>query len=405
MKRYGPLAAAILNGAFIHATELDDYHSVAPLHSASVLLPTLFAASEIADTTVSGASFLLAAIIGFETGPRVGNAIYGSQLLSRGWHSGPVFGSPASAAASSKLFSLSAADTESAVGIACTQADGLMSAQYEGMIMRVQHAFAARNGLFGALLARTGYVGIKKVFERPYGGFLAMFSAGNGQVPQWKIHEVTSELGRVWHTERIRVKMYACVGGCHGQVEVIEQLQKKYPERFTSEALSKISKITVWLSEPIFAHDGWLPEERPLTAAGTQMCAAYIGAVQLIERQVLLAQFADHALNRDDVWALVHKTECQHSSEFDKHSFMCGARVRVEFDDGFTVDDKVNQPKGFDPPTKNADIVGKWRTLASSAIDEPRMMAIEKAVLELEHLTDVKDLANHLSGTVGKALG
>ena len=53
-----------------------------------------------------------------------------------------------------------------------------MSAQYEGMVKRVQHAFAARNGLFGALLARTGYVGIKKIFERPYGGFLAMFAAG-----------------------------------------------------------------------------------------------------------------------------------------------------------------------------------------------------------------------------------
>lgn len=54
-----------------------------------------------------------------------------------------------------------------------------MAAQYEGMIKRVQHAFAARNGLFGALIARTGYVGIKKVFERTYGGFLAQFSLGS----------------------------------------------------------------------------------------------------------------------------------------------------------------------------------------------------------------------------------
>ena len=171
--------------------------------------------------------------------------MYGSQLLSRGWHSGPVFGSPASAAASSKLLDLSPVVTESAIGIACTQAGGLMSAQYEGMIKRVQHAFAARNGLFGALLANTGYVGIKKVFERPYGGFLAMFSAGNGQNPQWKIHEVVSELGKRWEIERICVKMYACVGGCHGQIEVIERLQQTCPARFSPEELSKISRITV----------------------------------------------------------------------------------------------------------------------------------------------------------------
>lgn len=82
-------------------------------------------------------------------------------------------------------------ETESAIGIACTQAGALMSAQYEGMIKRAQHAFAARNGLFGALLARGGYEGMRKVFERPYGGFLAMFSAGNDRNPPWKIHEVS----------------------------------------------------------------------------------------------------------------------------------------------------------------------------------------------------------------------
>ena len=293
---------------------------------------------------------------------------------------------------------------ESAVGIACTQAGGLMSAQYEGMIKRVQHAFAARNGLFGALVARTGYVGIKKVFERPYGGFLAMFSAGNGQQPQWKIHEVVAGLGDLWHTQRIRTKLYACVGGCHGQIEVIERLQQKHPQRFASEALSKIAKVSVWLSGPIFAHDGWLPEERPLTSTGAQMCAAYIGAVQLVERQVLLAQFADSKLDNNDVWALVRKTECFHSDYFDQPDFICGAKVKIEFEDGFFVEDQLDKPKGYEPPLENDDIRGKWRKLAASVIEHERLDAIENAILGLESLADVKDLTNLLSGTVGKAL-
>ena len=282
-----------------------------------------------------------------------------------------------------------------------------MSAQYEGMIKRVQHAFASRNGLFGALLASTGYVGIKKVFERPYGGFLAMFSTGNGHSPQWKIHEVVAGLSKIWHTQRIRVKMHACVGGCHGQIEVLERMQRAYPERFssTSDALAKISKITVWLSEPIFAHDGWLPEERPLSATGAQMCAAYIGAVQLVERQVLLAQFADSKLDSDDVWALVHKTECFHSEEFDKPDFICGARVRVEFSDGFVTEDKLDQPKGYDPLIEDSDIRDKWRKLAGSVIEVERMRDIEEAVLGLEEVKDVKELTVLLSGLVGRALG
>ena len=107
-------------------------------------------------------------------------------MLQLGWHCGPIFGHPAAAAAASKLFNASSFQIEDAIGIACTQSCGLMSAQYEGMIKRMQHAFAARYGLFGALLPRSGYFGIRKVFERPYGGYLSMFSQGSAKTPKYQ---------------------------------------------------------------------------------------------------------------------------------------------------------------------------------------------------------------------------
>jgi aconitate decarboxylase len=58
------------------------------------------------------------------------------------------------------MIGLPANQIEDAVGIACTQAGGLMSAQYESEVKRMQHGFAARNGLLAALLARAGYIGI-----------------------------------------------------------------------------------------------------------------------------------------------------------------------------------------------------------------------------------------------------
>lgn len=57
----------------------------------------------------------------------------------------------AAAAASAKLFGLSADEIEDALGIACTQVCGLMSAQHGSMVKRMQHGFASRNGLFAAL--------------------------------------------------------------------------------------------------------------------------------------------------------------------------------------------------------------------------------------------------------------
>ncbi|KAK9421809.1 putative MmgE/PrpD family protein [Seiridium unicorne] len=410
----GPLSAAILNGAFIQATELDDYHSSAPLHSASVVLPAILAASQFLSTgngrgkakqKVSGLDFLMSAVVGFETGPRAGAGMGGGELLVRGWHSGAIFGCPAAAMASSRLLGLSAEKTESAIGIACTQAGGLMSATYEGMIKRVQHAFAARNGLFGALLARNGYLGIRKVFERRYGGFLSMFSKGNNQTPQYDVRRVTENLGDTWQIFNIRVKLYACVGGCHGQIEALDKLQRQHPERFEAEALRRIVSIKVGLSGPIFAHDGWAPHERPLATTGAQMNAAYIGAVQLVDRQVLLEQFADNSLNRDEVWDLVYKTTCYHDTRFDKPHFGCGARITIEFDDGVKLEEVLDQPRGFNPPVKDEEIAAKYRKLARSAIDdEQRIEKIEKLILGMEQLDDISELLQLISLPTKKVL-
>lgn len=88
-----PLNSALLNGSFIQGFELDDVHVDAPWHANSVILPALFAAAELwqqeqpGTAKVSGASFLLSTIVGFEIGSRVGRALHGSEMLSRGWHS------------------------------------------------------------------------------------------------------------------------------------------------------------------------------------------------------------------------------------------------------------------------------------------------------------------------------
>lgn len=64
------------------------------MHSASIIIPALLAGAEATqkDRPITGRDLLIAAIAGFETGPRAGLALYGAEMLTRGWHSGPVFG-------------------------------------------------------------------------------------------------------------------------------------------------------------------------------------------------------------------------------------------------------------------------------------------------------------------------
>jgi hypothetical protein len=180
--------AALLNGSFIQGFELDDFHPRAPLHSAALVLPALLACAEHLGE-VTGERFVLGAIAGFEVGPRVGLALNGIEMLSRGWHAGAVFGTHAAAAAAGVLLELDGSQFEDALGLAATQSAGLMAAQYEAMCKRMHHGLSARNGLYSALLAAGGYTGIKRVFERPYGGFLATnrWRCGSGNAGRrWK---------------------------------------------------------------------------------------------------------------------------------------------------------------------------------------------------------------------------
>jgi aconitate decarboxylase len=71
----GP-SAAMLNFSFIQGFELADYHPLAPLHSNSLVIPAMLASAPHV-SRVSGARFLLGAILGYETGPRVGQALGG----------------------------------------------------------------------------------------------------------------------------------------------------------------------------------------------------------------------------------------------------------------------------------------------------------------------------------------
>jgi len=397
------MATSLLNGTFIQATETDDYHSQAPLHSNSIVLPALLSAIEsnkkgTPPNIVTGSTFLLASIVGYEVGPRAGMALNGAHMLSMGWHSGAIFGPPAAAAAVSKLFNLSPLQTEDAIGTACTQACGLMAAQYEGMVKRMHHGFAARNGLFSALLARSGYTGIRKVFERPYGGFLAMFSRGSGMTPQYQEDEISKGLGSIWHTEQIKMKAYAACAGTHGLIDCIAEMQKKYPERLAN--LDSIKSIRIELSAPTFAHNGWKAEERPVTSTGGQMNASYVAATMLVDRQVLLAQFASSQLDRDAVWNLVNKTECIHNADFDKPDHGCGATVTIEFSDGAVLKSLVIKPKGIEPVLSNEDVVDKWRKLTAPIMDPGRAHKIEAAVLNLEKVSDMRELISLLGGTV-----
>src|SRR6202451_1419158 len=387
-------SAAMLNSRFIQAFELDDYHPLAPLHSNSIILPAMLAAASRLGR-VAGERFLLGAVLGYETGPRVGHALGGLDMLSRGWRAGVVFGPTPAAAAAGTLYGLDAAGFEDAFGIGATQSCGLMSAMYESMVKRMQHGFASRNGLTAAALAASGYVGIKRVFERPYGGWLAVFGEGHRTYPE----DIYKGLGILWETERIAVKAYACMGLLHAAGGAALELRPQAD-------VSLIQRIDIDMGEAAYAHGGW-KAERPLQVIGAQMNVAYVVAVAFLDGDVLIDQFRQDRINRDDVWALIDKTLPHHERAYDNLPIdeQLTTQVRLTLNDGSTRTAKVVHPRGTgDRNLTNADIRDKYAKLTHHAISAERQAAIEKAVLGIDTLDDIAQLTALLTPAVHSPL-
>ncbi|WP_194925006.1 MmgE/PrpD family protein [Catenulispora pinisilvae] len=425
-----PAGAALLNSSYIQGFELDDFHPLAPLHSASLLVPALLATASqtgragsgsaetgCAETgravgggavsggaassrpavgrAVSGRDLLLASIVGFEVGPRVGASIGGTEMLSRGWHSGPVFGASSAAAACAKLRGLDPAQTEDALGFAATQSAGLMSAQYEAMGKRMQHGFAARNGFYSAALAATGYTGIDQVFEREYGGYVAVYGEGHPT----DVEAIVRGLGESWETTMVMVKSWAVMGGLHGAVQAAQALRERIGGR-------GIERIDIRVGDVVY-HHGWWQPRRPLEAIGGQMNIGYATAVTLLDGTALPEQFTAARLDADDVWQLLDRTHVTLDRSIDELPLTerFQTHLALTFTDGSTDAEQVISPHGspIDPITDD-EVVAKFRSLTDRVMEPDRAAAIVEAVRGIEDAPSIGPLVALLAPAVGRAL-
>src|SRR5262252_4589953 len=226
--------AALINGTQVQSFELDDVHRAGVLHVGAVTLPALLAVAELRPG-MSGRQFLTAAVAGYETGPRVGLCM-GPEHIGQGWHSGATVGVFSAAAGAAAGLRLSAHQVVHALGIAGTQAAGLMAAQYGAMVKRMHAGRAAQSGLYGALLAEAGFTGIVDVLESPYGGFCTTFSRSHDR---FNLAELTAGLGERFETGGVALKFYSCVGSNHTTLDAIRLIAARRP--FRADDVAKIA--------------------------------------------------------------------------------------------------------------------------------------------------------------------
>ena len=388
-----PTTAALLNGTFIQGFELDDYHPFGPLHSEACVLPAVMSTAEHVGG-IDGRSFLESVALGFEIGPRIGMAMGGLQLVTRGWHCGAIYGVLGAVAGAGKIRLLNEEQFEDAIGIAATQACGLMSAQFEAMVKRMHSGMAARSGVLAAALADAGFTGIKRVLEREFGGFAATFC---GTDP-FDLTRLTDGLGQRWEVMRIAVKPeYSAMAGTHSAIEGAIKL-RQIPDFH----LDKVKAIRIGVVEAMLHHGGF-KLERPATSIGAQMNHCYVVAVTLLDGSPSVQQFSPDRINRDDVWNLLERIDVYRDPEIEAcgEEGRWGTRLAVTFTDGRTEEVEVRYPKGGSKfPLSDDDIIRKYDRLTSLVLDRKAAESLKNLILDIENCKNVSDLSHLLSGEV-----
>ena len=371
--------AALANGTQVQGFELDDVHRAGVLHVGAVVLPALLAITELR-RNLAGEEFLAAAVAGYEIGPRVGLCM-GPEHIGQGWHSGATVGVFVAAAGAARGLRLDAQRTVHALGIAGTQASGLMAAQYGAMVKRMHAGRASQSGLYGALLAEQGFTGIQDVLESEYGGFCSTFSRSTDR---FKLAELTAGLGEVWQTMGVALKFYACVGSNHTTLDALAEIRKR--RHFE---IPDIEKIVVHGSQVTADHAGWKYRPEGLTSA--QLNLSFCAATLLLEGDCFVEQFSDAMVADPARLAFAEKVEVKADPSITAlgAKFRHKVRVEVQLRNGERLQAEREAPRGSEKDFAPAgDIIRKFEKLAVYALPEGRVAELRDAVLGLEKLAD-----------------
>ena len=378
--------APLANGTLIHSFEMDDLHRVGVIHPGSEAIPAADALVRRAGK-VDGKQFLTAVIAGYEVGCRVGMT-GGASQLRRGFHPSATSGTFAAGAAAAKMLQLDPVKTLHTLGIAGTQAAGLMAAQHASMVKRMHPGRSAQAGVYGALLANKGFTGIEDVLEAAYGGFCSTFC------DDANLSHLTQSLGERFEALNVGCKPYPCCGSNHTSIDALKKILGDHPE----VSAENVDKIRIRTTRATKLHVGWPYEPKSMTTA--QMNLPYCVAALLHDRDFFVDQVTEKSIRSDAILQTTKTIEVLEDPELEalgdegRH----GVSVEVQLQDGKCYSERVLHAKGSDRhPMSREEILHKFRLLASRVLSRSRVEKLEDTLLNLEKLNDAKKIAKLLT--------
>lgn len=375
--RRSPGDAAFVNAVLGHGLVREDMHAGSISHHGVVIWPVLLALAETG--SFSGQRLLAAAIVGYETGCRVGRALFDS-TLARLFRPTGLVGPLGAAAAGAYLLGFDERKTATALALAANCAGGLNQWPHSGASEMYFHpGFGARNVVTALQLAAAGAFGSPDIFEGEAGLFAAF--ARKPAVPVTLFPDGEADILAVYNKP---------VGACNF-AQTACQAAFRLAQQLTPDA-APIESVAIRVSEAALRYPGCDftgPFERGLQA---KMSIQYGVAATLALRRLGEANY--RRLDEPETLRLVATSVLEVDPDFTR-AFPAaqGAEIEIALADGRRLKTSLRDVV----PATEAEIRERFRGAAGAVLGEARAEAIEALVDGLEELAEVAALPRLLA--------
>jgi len=251
-------------------------------HPGTAILPAALVAAEVSGA--SGETFLTGVAAGYEVMERMA-AEFIPTVMSRGFHSGPVFGIFGAAIAAAKIHGLDASQVHGTIA----QCVNLASGNLEGIRSggrSLREGGAVRNALLAVALAKHGTPGGETTLEGEAGFYHSYAGNNRGELRysftgenRTDLAKITARLGRDWLFLETLYRIYSTAGYNIAHVDVTARLCEEHG--LTYADIDRIEAIVNWLEteypSPAFPSRGI---DDPPQIGSTQYFTAYGAAAR-----------------------------------------------------------------------------------------------------------------------------
>ena len=374
----GPDLAAFANGVMIRYLDFNDgYTSRESGHPSDSIAATL-AATEMA--RAGGQRLIVSTVAAYEVFCRICDTV---DLKPRGFDHVTV-GCIASTVGAAKALGLSEQQTCQAVNMAVAANMSLYQTRIGDVSMwkGCAYAYASRNAVFTAMLARRGLTGPTPIFEGPGGYFNAVSGSAFDLEP-------FGGDGRPFKIMECSIKRFPL--GQYSQTVVQAALEVR--NRLSGvDDITEVNVETLEQAVNIMAGD---PEKwRPANRETADHSMPYTVAVALTHGTVEQSHFDQACLEDEELLDLVGKVRVMPWEEADRRApeaMLC--RLEVVTNSGQRFSSEVAYHKGhYKDPLTDLELAAKFRKQCAGLLPEGRINALLDRLWRLDSVEEMEEV-------------